>query len=191
MTGPYFLPLSFTPIHFFELGIAFAKIWGWGFCEIFSPRDFVGLGSDFVGSIWSWFGFIVARVDEEHFVNVPSSTWMLYVNASSMHCCSINARKLVIWFTNGLFLNCGSAYEDLEDVVTFLDLLGLLLHHLCFAHIYKASSNQYLVMFAFSLLVFLLLHFDYTRDFRTEVLPLCQICRYSVSLLNYFQHSLW
>ena len=108
-----------------------------------------------------------------------------------MHCCSINARKTVIWFTNGLFLNCGSAYEDLKDVVTILDLSGLLLHRLFFAHIYKDSGNQYFLLFFFAFLVLILLCFGYTRDFRTKVLPLCKICRYSFSLLNCFQHSLW
>ena len=151
----------------------------------------MALGSQFVGSFWSQLDFTITRVDEEYFVDVPSLTKMLYVNASSMHCCSINARKLVIGFTDGLFLNCGSAYENLEYVVTILDLPSLLLHHLCFAHIYKALSKQYFLLFAFTLLVLVLLRFDYTRDFGTKVLPLCQICRYSFSLLNYFQHPLW
>ena len=144
-----------------------------------------------MGSIWSQLGFTVARFNEEHFIDIPSSTWMLYVNASSMHCCSINAINLVIWFTYGLFLNCSSAYEDLEYVVTILNLTGLLLHHLCFAHIYKYSGNQYFLLFSFALLVFLFLHFSYTKDFGKEVLPLFQICRYSFSLLKCFQHSLW
>ena len=91
----------------------------------------------------------------------------------------------------GLFLNCISAYEDLEDLVTILDLAGLLLHRLCFAHIYKSLGNQYFLLFAFALLVFLLLCFGYTRDFGTEVLPLCQIFTYSFSMVNCFQHSLW
>ena len=71
-----------------------------------------------------------------------------------------------------LYLNCGSTYQDLEDLVTILDLPSLLLHHLCFAHLYKASGNQYLVLFGFVLLVLILFPFVYTRYFAIDILPL-------------------
>ena len=69
----------------------------WLYPKIFRTI-FLCLHSQFVGSFWSMFHFTSASLNWIHFAHVPSSTG-IYV--SSMHCCSINARDLVIWFRHG------------------------------------------------------------------------------------------
>ena len=112
-------------------------------------RYFLDLGSEFVGSIWSWFRFTVASVDEIHLFYVPSSTLMLH------QCIVAPLMQESLSFDSdmGLYLNFGSPYDNFQDFGTILDLPHLLLHRLCFAHIYKASGNHYFLLFAFALVV--------------------------------------
>ena len=79
----------------------FTKVFVYQFLWIYpkiSRMSFLCLRSQFVGSFWSRFHFNGASLNWIHFAHVPSST-DIYV--SSMHCCSINARELVIWFRHG------------------------------------------------------------------------------------------
>ena len=105
--------------------------------------NFVVLGSHFMGSIWSWFRFTVASVDGIHFAHVPSSTLILHqcIVAPLMQ------ETLVFDLDMGLYLNFGSSYDNMQGLVTIIDLQHLLLHHLCFAHINKPLGNYYFVTF--------------------------------------------
>ena len=147
----------------------------------------MALSSQFVGSIWLWFCFTTASINEIHFDHVPSSTLMLH------QCIVAPLMQESLSFDSdmGLYLNFGSPYDDLQDLFTILDLPHLQLHRLFFAHKYKASGNHYFLLFSFSLLILILSCFVYNRDFPTEVFTACQICRYSFSLLKCFEYSLW
>ena len=71
----------------------------------FASPFFLGLAdtildefSVFTLTIWSSFRFTGASLNWIQFSHVPLST---AINVSLMHCYSINARKLVIWFRHG------------------------------------------------------------------------------------------
>ena len=98
----------------------------------------------------------VNQVIEAHDADVPSSTSMLSLNTPSMQ------EGWSFCSHMGLFLNYSLSYEDLEYLVRIFSLSSLLLHRLCFAHLYKASGNQYLLLFGFGLLVLILLVSVYT-----------------------------
>ena len=127
------------------------------------------LGSQFVGSIWSWFCLTTASIDEIHFAHVPSSTLMLHqcILAPLMQ------ERLSFDSDMGLYFNFGSPYDDLQDLVRILDLPHLLLHLLRFANIYKASGNHFFLLFSFSSLILILLRFIYTIEFPIEVFAPC------------------
>ena len=67
----------------------------------------------------------------------------------------------------GQYLHFCSPYDDLQNLVTILHLLHLLLQCLCFAHINRPSGNHYFLLFAAHILI--LLCFIYIREFPTKV----------------------
>ena len=129
----------------------------------------MALGSQFVGSIWSWFHFTVALVDGIHFSHVPSSTLM-------RHQCIVAPlvqERLSFDSDMGLYLHFFSPYGNLQDLLTILNLPHLLMHRLFFAHINNLLGNHYFLLFSFDLLILILLRFIYTREFPTEVFAPC------------------
>ena len=127
------------------------------------------LGSQFMGSIWSSFYFTGALVDGIYFSHVPSFTLMLH------HCIAPPLMQESLSFDSdmGLYLHFCSPYDDIQDLLTILDLLHLLLHHLCFAHINRPSGNHYFLLFSFAFLILILLCFIYIREFQTEDFAPC------------------
>ena len=128
----------------------------------------MALGSQFVGSIWSWFRFTAASVDRIHFAHVPSSTLMLH------HCIVSPLMQESLSFDSdmALYLHFCSSYDDLQDLLTIFDLPHSLLHHLCFPHINRPSCNHYFLLFSFVLLIdFAVFHLHF--EFLSEDFELC------------------
>ena len=113
--------------------------------------------------MWGQFGRALVSLSLESMENTsPMSLHRHEFSMLMLHQCIVaSLMQEILSFASymGLYINYGSAYEDIKDLVTILDLLGLLLHRLFFAHLYKASGNQYLVLFRFGFLVLLLLPF--------------------------------
>ena len=126
---------------------------------------FLPLGSQFVGSIWSWFHFTATLVDGIHFSHVPSSTLML----QQCIVAPLIQESLSFDSYTGVYLHFCSPYDDLQGLLTILDLRHLLLHHFCFAHINKPSRKHYFLLFVFALLILILLCFIYIGEFPIEV----------------------
>ena len=122
-----------------------------------------------MGSIWLWFHFIVASVDVIHFAHVPSSTLILHQCILS----PLMQESLSFDSDMGLYLHFCSSYDDLQDLITILDLSHLLLHRLCFAHISRRLGNHYFLLFSFVFLILILLRFIYTIEFPSEDLAPC------------------
>ena len=112
--------------------------------------------SVFTLTIWPSFYFIGASLNSIQFAHVPLS---IGINVSSMHCCSINARKLVIWFQHGSIssslLSLWKSWKPCYNTafVTFVVEPPL------FSHINRPSGNH----------IFILVHFIYTSQFAVSL----------------------